>query len=111
MWFTASNGMTFEIGQAVINPNPVPAMLSITKTHTGNFSLGQTNAVLHSHSFESAGRQPHQRVGDRDRHAAFRLIARFDGRPGVELHGKQLHAQRRAYGGRSLSADNGDGST
>jgi virginiamycin B lyase len=45
VWFTAANGSAFEIGQAVINPNPVPAILSITKTHTGNFSQGQTNAV------------------------------------------------------------------
>jgi virginiamycin B lyase len=45
MWFTASTGLAFEIGQAVINPNPVPAILSITKTHTANFSQGQTNAV------------------------------------------------------------------
>jgi uncharacterized repeat protein (TIGR01451 family) len=46
MWFTASNGsLAFEIGQAVINPNPVPAILSITKTHTGNFGPAQTNAT------------------------------------------------------------------
>ncbi len=45
MWFTAANGSAFEIGQAVINPNPVPAILSIATTHTGNFSQGQTDAV------------------------------------------------------------------
>ncbi len=47
MWFTVDGGSipTDEIGQAVINPNPVPAILSITKTHTGNFSQRQTNAA------------------------------------------------------------------
>jgi uncharacterized repeat protein (TIGR01451 family) len=43
MWFTAL-GRQGAVGQVVINPNPVPAVLSITKTHTGNFSQGQSNA-------------------------------------------------------------------
>lgn len=45
MWFTASGQGSAAAGQVVINPNAVPTSLSIAKTHTGNFSQGQTNAV------------------------------------------------------------------
>ncbi len=45
MWFTASSSGAAAVGQVVINPNPVPTSLSITKTHTGNFSQGQTDAI------------------------------------------------------------------
>ncbi len=98
--------MNTPIGGAAPTPD-----MTVTKTHSGHFTPGQTGAT-YTLTVRNGGAGRQQRHGDPDGHAAGRrLTATAMSRHWLDVHAGDptVHAQRCAGGGRQLSGDHADG--
>ena len=88
-----------------------PPVLTISKTHVGNFTVGDTGDTYTVTVSNTAGAGPTSGTVTVTDTIPSGLIAGFDGRDGLDVRcGEQrLHAQRRAGGWGELSGDYSDG--
>ena len=77
--------------------------LIVTKTHSGNFTQGQTGAQ-YTITVKNTGGSPNYRGGNSGRHAARRPDSNSDQWNWLDLHSRhfELHSQRCARGERQL---------
>ncbi len=90
----------------------LPADLTVTKTHNGNFTEVRSGAAYQIIVFNAPGSgRCLPANGDGGRHAAGRADRDGDERDGLDLRAghADLHAQRRAVGEQQLSGDRADG--
>ncbi|MEI9976696.1 MAG: hypothetical protein WDO73_34335 [Ignavibacteriota bacterium] len=86
-----------------------PPSLTISKTHTGNFTQGQQNATYTITVGNKGGASFHQRLGNRDGCLSAGPDCGFDGRHGLELFDQLVHAYRRFEWGKQLPGHHGHG--